>query len=652
MSKKPLSRKDAFFGLHFDLHPGLNDTQLGENITEDMISDLLERVQPDFVQYDCKGHAGYTGYPTKVGWASPGIKKDSLEIWRKVTKEYGVGLFIHYSGVWDSVAVEHHPEWACINADGSPDKNATSTFGPYIDELLIPQLKEVADAYDLNGVWVDGDCWAVKPDFSQSAREAFTKATGISEIPMKRGDPHWDEYLVFQRDQFKKYVAKYVEALHAHKPEFEITSNWMYSTLVPDPVITPIDFISGDYSPGDSVNTARLEARYIASTGMPWDLMAWGFNKGNNCGWSIKSALQLKQEASVVLSQGGGFQIYYQPTRAGWIDDWMIDIMAEVSEFCRQRQEVSHKTQTVPQIALLLSSASIYDKADRLFGPWGALLNPLQGTLHSLLELQYSVDIMAEHKLIENLTQYPVVVLPECHKITDEIKTHLLDYVRNGGKLLVIGVETTNIFKEQLGVTFEGQATETTAFVRAKNAMAWMGGVWQKVNPTTAKVINERFATQDGRGKGDVAATINNHGKGRVAAIYGPFGSVYMLSHYPVLRYFMSEVMKNLFPESLVTFNSPPCLDISLRRSEGKLFIHLANTANMQTASNYALTDFIPSIGPIEMTVSLEKKPKKIYVIPDEYDIKHHWSDGKLKITLPKLDIHNVIVVEQIEEQK
>lgn len=647
MSKKPLSRKDTFFGLHFDLHPGPNDTQLGEHITEDMISDLLEKVRPDFVQYDCKGHAGYTGYPTKVGWASPGIKKDSLEIWRKVTKEYGVGLFIHYSGVWDSVAVEHHPEWACINADGSPDKNMTSTFGAYCDELLIPQLKEVSTAYDLDGAWVDGDCWAVKPDFSQSAHKAFTKATGITEIPTKSGDPHWHEYLTFQRDQFKKYVAKYAEALHAHKPGFEITSNWMYSTLVPDPITTPIDFISGDYSPGDSVNTARLEARYIASTGMPWDLMAWGFNKGNDCGWSIKSALQLKQEASVVLSQGGGFQIYYQPTRAGWIDDWMIDIMAEVAEFCRERQEVSHKTQTVPQVALLLSSASIYDKTDRLFGPWGALLNPLQGVLHSLLELQYSVDIMAEYKLLENLTQYPVVVLPECHKITDEIKMHLLDYVRSGGKLLLVGVETANLFKEQLGVTFEGQATETATFVKVRNAMAWMGGIWQKVNPTTARVISERFATQDGRGKGDPASTINNHGKGQIGAIYGPFGSVYMRSHYPVLRYFMSEIMKNLFPEPLVKFDSPPCLDVSLRKDGNMLLIHLANTASMQTASNYALIDFIPSIGPIEMTVSLEKKPKKVHVIPEEHDIKHHWSDGKLKITLPKLDIHNVIVIEQ-----
>src|SRR5512135_444836 len=86
----PLARKDSFFGLHFDLHPGATDTSLGADISEANIRDLLERVRPDFVQYDCKGHPGWAGYPTVVGWSSPGIVNDSLAVWRKATREQGV----------------------------------------------------------------------------------------------------------------------------------------------------------------------------------------------------------------------------------------------------------------------------------------------------------------------------------------------------------------------------------------------------------------------------------------------------------------------------------------------------------------------------------------------------------------------------------
>ena len=81
--RRPIPRKDAFLGMHFDLHPQKTDTLLGADITDENLAALLDRVKPDYVQYDCKGHAGYTGYPTKVGWASPGIVKDSLAICAK-----------------------------------------------------------------------------------------------------------------------------------------------------------------------------------------------------------------------------------------------------------------------------------------------------------------------------------------------------------------------------------------------------------------------------------------------------------------------------------------------------------------------------------------------------------------------------------------
>ena len=84
-----------------DLHPGPGDMALGADTSEENIARLLERVRPDYVQYDCKGHSGWAGYPTALGNAAPHIEKDALEIWRKATRERGIGLFIHYSGVFD-----------------------------------------------------------------------------------------------------------------------------------------------------------------------------------------------------------------------------------------------------------------------------------------------------------------------------------------------------------------------------------------------------------------------------------------------------------------------------------------------------------------------------------------------------------------------
>lgn len=132
-----LRRSDSFFGIHFDLHPNKTDTTLGRNVSEEMVERFLARVKPDYVQYDCKGHAGYLGYPSKVS-RSPALVKDSLAIWRRVTARHGVALYIHFSGVWDSLAVEEHPEWARVRPDNGKEDRQTCTFGPYVDERMIP----------------------------------------------------------------------------------------------------------------------------------------------------------------------------------------------------------------------------------------------------------------------------------------------------------------------------------------------------------------------------------------------------------------------------------------------------------------------------------------------------------------------------------
>ncbi len=158
-------RRDSFFGLHFDLHPDVTDKDLGRDVTDAMVEDLINSVHPDYVQHDCKGHPGYLGYPSHVGTSAPGIVNDSLAIWRRVTARHGVSLFIHFSGDWDSLAVKQHPQWAAVGPDGKPSSRVASTFGPYVDQLMIPELKEAIQKYDLDGAWVDGECWAVVPDW-------------------------------------------------------------------------------------------------------------------------------------------------------------------------------------------------------------------------------------------------------------------------------------------------------------------------------------------------------------------------------------------------------------------------------------------------------------------------------------------------------
>lgn len=201
-----LRRADCFFCVHFDLHANEDITNAGETLTPEMVDTFLTKVRPDFIQIDCKGHPGISSYPTKVGYHVKGFQKDPLKLWREVTEKDKVALFMHYSGVMDAKAVKEHPEWALVKANGEKSTTKISFFSPYLDSLMIPQLKELSSVYHVDGAWIDGDCWAVEPDYGEKAIQEWRKRKGNIEIPLKQEDRYYPEYLEFTRSLFRDYL--------------------------------------------------------------------------------------------------------------------------------------------------------------------------------------------------------------------------------------------------------------------------------------------------------------------------------------------------------------------------------------------------------------------------------------------------------------
>ncbi|MCP5118835.1 MAG: hypothetical protein GY953_49110, partial [bacterium] len=493
---KRLRRSESFLGIHFDLHPRDTDTALGRDVTEEMVDRFLDRVKPDYVQYDYKGHVGYIGYPSAVSTSAP-VVKDSLAIWRRVTARRGVALYIHFSGVLDELAVKQHPEWARIGPDGKPSSRETSTFGPYVDERMIPQLKEAIDKYSIDGAWVDGECWGANPDYSEPAARAFRDATGIERLPRKPGEPGWHRFLEFCRQRFRDYLKHYVDAIHVHRPGFQIASNWLYTTFVPERPTLPVDFISGDYLGNASISRARLEARYLSWVDKPWDLMAWGFqsSRRNPVGPIHKSAVQLSQEASVVLAQGGGFQVYYQPTRAGKLDHRHVGVMAKLARFCRARQQLCHKSKTVPEIGILFSKESLYTRVGKLFGGWGDEINQTRGMVDALVENHLPVDVIPDWRLDEVAELYQCLVVPDWQNIGGQARDTLLAFTRNGGRLFIAGPDNAALFAGALQVRLTGKATDQRAYIPGAEVFANVRGVWQDIEPAGAHVIETRYPT-------------------------------------------------------------------------------------------------------------------------------------------------------------
>ncbi len=648
-SPKRLRRSESFFGVHFDFHAGPDCQEIGRSLTPGMLDAMLRDVAPDYVQCDCKGHPGLSSYPTRVGNAAPGFVGDPLRVWRDATAKRGVGLYMHYSGVWDTAALAAHPEWARIDERGKRDLKNTSVFGPYVDELLVPQLKELRDEYDVDGVWVDGECWATCQDYGRAVVAEFRRTTGLRTVPRKPGDPHFFEFSEFCREGFRRYLRRYVDALHAHDPDFEIASNWAFTSFMPEPVSAGVDFISGDYPQQDSVRAARLEARCMMRQGRPWDLMAWSFvSRWGEGGPSTKTLPQLEQEAGVVLALGGGFQVYCKQKRDGAIERWPMKIVAELARFCRERQSLCHRAEGVPQIALLYSSHAFYKKSQRLFGPWeseintpGGTLHTLRGTLDALLDGQHVVEVTMEHHLAGRMDEYSLIVIPGWAELEPAFRDDLIAYVRRGGRLLVIGAEASRLFESELGISREGEVVQRARYLEFGGVLGGVVCPGIDVKPLRGTRTIARWYRRNGVDDSPrVAATERRLGRGRIAGLFLDLGARYGQARTVVMRDVLTGIVDRMVPDPVVKVTGSHLVDVSLMRKDGTLCVHLVNTGGPHSDENVYTFDEIPPVGPLTVAVRLPKRPRRITIEPGGERLRFRWKDGTAEVTVPQVEIH------------
>jgi hypothetical protein len=651
--------KKYYFGLHYDLHAGEKDTDLGARCGEKDLVPMLKLMAPDFVQTDCKGHPGLTSWFSKVPTASvsPGVVKDAMKQWRKATKKLGLPLHCHYSGIWDKAAGAKYRDWCAIDKDGKPTREKMCPRGLYLEKLLIPQMFELIDRYGVDGFWVDGDMWAVEPCYCRRCRKAFTQATGIRNPPKEESDPHWSAWWNFTREGYEAYVTRYCDAVHTHKAGVLVCSNWLQTFKHPGDPTVPTDWISGDNAWIWGMDGSRCEARFISTRGKPWDIMLWAFYCSHGMGkpdspWSMKPVQMLQQEAAVTLALGGNVQIYEHPPalRNGQLIPWRQKRMGEVGQFVKARRSVCQGTETLPQVAVLHSEHHAHTKVGRNL-MWGVDTAPVQGAVFSLLECHCGVDIVDEWALLPRLREFPVVIAPEQDSMSTAMVRALKSYVHAGGKLLLSGARAFDRFGgEFLGVKSAKLAKKMCYYVPAADgATPIFSDPWRLLEMRGAKgfgrlgktpLLNERLLPNP-------AAAIHKVGKGTVAYVPCNLFRDFDHNRYPLTRTFIGELFRTLTRRLSIEVDAPTAIDVTLRRRGKTRIVHLINrTSGIANRPNNGAIDEIPPLGPVTLRMKLAAKPQRVRFELEKQKIQSRFSRGVLTVTIPQVHIHAAVAVE------
>jgi hypothetical protein len=320
-----------------------------------------------------------------------------------------------------------------------------------------------------------------------------------------------------------------------------------------------------------------------------------------------------------------------------------MPVMAEVAKFCRARQAICHRATQVPQAAVLFSTAAHYRKSNGLFARDLARIN---GALQALLEGQQSVEILGEHHLTGRMAEYPLIVVPEWEYLEPKFKDELLAYVKGGGNLLLIGPKTAAMFQPELDVTLEGEPVTATRCRLAHNGE--LGAIYGQLQSVKlgprAKPFDKLQKSNETDGAPQPAASISEFGQGRIAAVYFTFGQNYVSTRNRVLRQFLNDLARQLFPKPMVEVKGSSDVDVVVNRAGDKLAVNLVNTAGPHQSE--PILDSIPPVGPLDVTIRQAAKPAKITLEPAGTPLPFEHRNGEIHLVVPQVAIHEIIVVE------
>lgn len=632
-------RKESFFGLHFDFHasPASCPAPIGGTLREEDIREICREVKPDFIQIDCKGHPGWASYPTELGNAMPNIKGDPLSMWRRVTAEEGVALYLHYSGVVDEKYCMEHPDQTVLNANGERRPWATRVNGTYKDERLIPQLKELAGKYGADGVWVDGECWGTEADFDPETVKQFEREKGIDlsgRLPVNRTDPYFDEYRDFCRELFKRYLRDYVDAVHAEYPSFQIASNWAFTDHMPEAVSANVDFLSGDLDPLMSFESARYAGRAIARQGRVWDLMSWNFRSHDSLlpGSVTKHPAQITQEAAAVISLGGGWQNYITQTRDGSPRMNEIRDMKGVGEFLREREKFCFRGRAVPQAALFFSTRDRLLESSSLYSRTGK--EKSMGLTSLLCDAGHSLAFVSEFAL-ESVKSYPVVVVPELYReLETETVNALVDYAKNGGSLLVCGVTACRFFADKGLPVRIGEETDQSLFTLDGKRFGRL---------TNAVSVFSEGAKAFARMEEGALSCVFPYGRGKIGMIGTDIGSAYLACAQYLHRELMNAVMNELYEPLVRIEECDGTLEISDLTVDGRLCVQLVNANGNHRNPTVPTESHIPSCRDIVLSVCSDAVKGEVFLQPGNRKLCGSVRDGRTYFSIDKVVVHEIL---------
>ncbi len=622
--------------------------------------------------------------------------KDYLSVAHK--KNIRVIIYFNVHAILSSYA-HKHPEWQQIKDEGNPIEDVYGVDSSFCinsgwREEVFQTLRKLVQ-YEIDGVFYDGPIFFSSTCYCDSCKKLFREKYG-KPIPLKtemesmRENHGWHELLEFQSDSIARFLRDSNKIIKDANPGILLYMNG--NTLAPSwptgrdnrKIVKETDILGAEggflygameepiYKPGAMAKLLESQAG-----GKPTVV----FDAAKQGPWTFSTL------------PPGEISLLYSQTITHQANVWLaicdspephkdeMDVIRKYNKFIKENPDPFFKTQSLSKIALLwpqeagnyYSGSSVphtdFTKEMKSANA-GNLSDEFYGFYDGLSRLHYPFDVIDEESLIDDLSRYELIILPNATCFKKEAVRKIRDFVNSGGNL--ISSFETSLYNETGTKLNDFQLNDVFGTESAGNIFGplnWDYAIIKDVDHFSLKGIRQKYVYAPIFGlqtksranlpmffsrplPGSYAASPsatefpfmieNNFGKGRSVYIAGTFGGSLYRFRFPEYYRIIDNIVSGLTTPLISLENAPSSLEVNLRKKKNSIFLYIINfTSEMKRPIQRILP-----VNNIKINLYVDKEVRGINSLWSYKKIEFTRTVGKVDFVLPEIKDYEVIEIQ------
>ena len=397
---------------------------------------------------------GICYWPTEVGHMHEGLHgRDIFGETVAACRRRGLKV-IGYYNIWNRWEFDHHPEWRMRDSQGRAAQVdygerfglccPNTGYGDFVEH----QIRDLCSHYELDGLWIDMIGWFGTVCHCDGCRKAYREQTG-KELPttVDFANPDWVRFIRKRQEWQADFAKRINETARSCQPNLTIAhqntsflNGWQGGASME--FLNQCDYLAGDFYLGPAPEAFVCKFLRAASNHQPIEFMV------SRCidlseHTTTKAMELLAMQSMMAVSHLAAFVFIDAIDPVGTINRALYDNMREVLD------RMDPYLPYMEGDSKLLADVAVYFNPDNVTGRDSSDLSFMGENMFPQLKSAYTItktlidaDIafnVVTPRNLENLSDYPVVILPQSQMLDAKEKAAFETYVRQGGRLYVSG---------------------------------------------------------------------------------------------------------------------------------------------------------------------------------------------------------------------